>query len=80
MLGKKIGTVTGTCTNSLEPAVGASPRFSTIGEGSGSLVGIGVQCMVKFRSEMNIDGSLFGEGQASAASPISRLRLPLYQI
>jgi hypothetical protein len=61
MLGKKVGTVTGSATNSLEPAVGASPRFSTVGEGSGSLVGVEVQCMVKFRSEMNIDGSLYGE-------------------
>ena len=61
MLGKKVGTVTGSATNSLEPAVGASPRFSTVAEGSGSFLGVDVQNMVKFTAEMNIDGSLYGE-------------------
>jgi hypothetical protein len=61
MLGQKLGTLTGTCTNSVEPAVGASPRFSTRAQGSGSLAGVDVQCMVSFSAQPNIDGSLYGE-------------------
>ena len=61
MLGEKIGSITCATSNSLLPAEGALPKFSTSAEGAGTLAGVEVQSMATYVSDMRPDGSLYGE-------------------
>ena len=61
MLGEKIGSMTGTATNSVLPSEGSLPKFTTSTENSGTLAGTEVQAMATYSATMREDGTLYGE-------------------
>ena len=61
MLGRKIGEIKATATTSVLPAEGSNPRFETSAEGSGTFLGIDVTLMCTYQTQMNADGTLYGE-------------------
>ena len=61
MLGEKIGSMTGTATNSVLPSEGSLPNFTTSTENSGTLAGTEVQAMATYSATMREDGTLYGE-------------------
>ena len=61
MLGEKIGSMTGTATNSVLPSEGSLPKFTTSTENSGTLAGAEVQAMATYSATMREDGTLYGE-------------------
>ena len=61
MLGEKLGQIIGPIKTTVLPANGPNPRFENSVEGSGTLAGVDVNCMATYSSEMQSDGSLYGE-------------------
>ncbi|GIT67896.1 MAG: hypothetical protein Ct9H300mP25_13680 [Acidobacteriota bacterium] len=61
MLGEKIAEIKATAVTKILPANGSKPRFETATEGSGTVLGVEVTAMTTYWSEMDADGTLYGE-------------------
>ena len=61
MLGEKIAEIKAPAVTKILPANGSKPRFETATEGSGTVLGVEVTAMTTYWSEMDADGTLYGE-------------------
>ena len=61
MLGEKIGEIKSTAVTKVLPANGSRPRFETTTEGQGMVLGVEVSAMTTYWSEMDADGTVYGE-------------------
>ena len=61
MLGEKVGELQASTTTKALPAEGSNPRFETTVEGSGTLLGVEINWLATYWSEMDADGTLYGE-------------------
>ena len=61
MLGEKIGEIKATAVTKVLPANGSKPKFETSTEGTGTVLGVEVTAMTTYWSEMDADGTLYGE-------------------
>ena len=61
MLGEKLGQIVGPVKTSVLPANGSIARFENAIEGAGTLAGVEVKCLATYSSELQPDGSLYGE-------------------
>ena len=61
MLGEKLGQIQGPIKMTVLPANGSHPRFENAYEGSGAISGVAVNCLATYSSEIQTDGSIYGE-------------------
>ena len=61
MLGEKLGSMTATSVNKVLPSEGTLPKFEVTAQGSGTIVGVPIQFMGTYLTEMKADGSMYGE-------------------
>lgn len=61
MLGEKVGEFQAKVATKALPAEGPTPRFETSVEGSGTFVGVPINGLATYWSEVRADGSLYGE-------------------
>ena len=61
MLGENIGEIKSTAVTKVLPANGSRPRFETTTEGQGMVLGVEVSAMTTYWSEMDADGTVYGE-------------------
>ena len=66
MLGEKLGSMTATSVNKVLPSEGTLPKFEVTAQGSGTIVGVPIQFMGTYLTEMKADGSMYGECPNSA--------------
>jgi|TARA_B110000263_G_C14978899_1_gene360573 hypothetical protein len=61
MLGEKMGHASGPTQIKIMPAINGAPQFETTANATGTFLGVEVQCMSTYSSELKADGSLYGE-------------------
>ena len=62
MLGEQMGSMTGATTTRPVPVDGGSlPKFEVSVQGGGALAGVEVQTMATYSTQMESDGSMYGE-------------------
>ena len=61
MLGEKLGQIQGPVKTTVLPANGSLPRFENSVEGAGTLAGVDVKCLATYGSELQTNGSIYGE-------------------
>ena len=61
MLGEKLGQVQGSAKTTVLPANGSTPRFENAVEMAGTVLGVEVNCLATYSTELRADGSLYGE-------------------
>ena len=58
--------MTATSVNKVLPSEGTLPKFEVTAQGSGTIVGVPIQFMGTYLTEMKADGSMYGECPNSA--------------
>ena len=61
MLGEKIGEIKATAVTKVLPGNDCKPKFETTTDGTGTVLGVEVTAMTTYWSEMDADGTLYGE-------------------